>query len=244
MTFVSKLKTSTASVARALVPMAALSLSLMGCTHDDIGIQQPSAELVNPSQRHPILVSQKPSSMSVHVPAGSSGLTPKARADVLEFAGRFRAGDAGDSRLVIQAPSGSSNEIAAMNAVQQIRGLLSDNGFTESAIAVESFDATAHSQPAVKVSYMRYVAEGPECGNWNKNVAYEPHNLPMTNTGCASQRNLAAMIANPADLIGPRTQTARSGERRDVIWEKYQKGDVTTSAKNEDGKVSTRNQGN
>lgn len=244
MTFTSPLKTSKASIVRVFMPMAALSLSLMGCTHDDIGIQQPSAELVNPAQRHPILVSQKPSSLSVNVPAGSSGLTPKARADVLEFAGRFQAGDAGDSRLVIQAPSGSSNEVAAMNAVQQIRGLLSDNGFTESSIAVEAFDATAHSQPAVKVSYMRYVAEGPECGNWTKNVAYEPHNLPMTNTGCASQRNFAAMVANPADLLGPRTQTARAGERRDVVWDKYQKGDMTASAKNDDGKVSTRNQGN
>lgn len=244
MTFKSTRKTSTASFAGALAPMVVLSMSLMGCTHDDIGIQQPSAELVHPAQRHPILVSKKPSSMSVHVPAGSSGLTPKARADVLEFAGRFRAGDAGDSRLVIQAPSGSSNEVAAMNAVQQIRGLLSDNGFTESAIAVEAFDATAHSQPAVKVSYMRYVAEGPECGNWNVNVAYEPHNLPMANTGCASQRNLAAMVSNPADLIGPRTQTARAGERRDVVWDKYQKGETTASAKNDDGKVNTRSQGN
>ena len=244
MTLASKLKTSTAALARAFIPMALLSFTLMGCTHDDLGIQQPSAELVNPAQRHPILVSQKPSSLSVQVPAGSSGLTPKTRADVLEFAGRFRAGDAGDSRLVIQAPSGSANEVAAMNAVQQIRGLLSDNGFAESAIAVEAFDATPHSQPALKVAYMRYVAEGPECGNWDKNLAYEPHNLPMTNTGCASQRNLAAMIANPADLVGPRTQTARAGERRDVVWEKYQKGDTTASQKNEDGKVSTRNQGN
>ncbi len=244
MTMPSTLKASTASLARIMVPLAALSLSLMGCTHDDIGIQQPRPELVNPAQRHPILVSQTPTSLAVHVPAGSSGLTHKARADVLEFASKFRSTDAGDSRLVIQAPSGSSNEIAAMNAVQQIRGLLSDNGFAESAISVEAFDATAHSQPAVKVSYMRYIAEGPECGNWATNVAYEPQNLPMTNTGCANQRNLAAMIANPADLLGPRTQTARSGERRDVVWDKYQKGEASASQKNEDGKVSTRNQGN
>ena len=69
-------------------------------------------------------------------------------------------------------------------------------------------------------------------------------NLPMANIGCANQRNLAAMIANPADLLGPRTATPRAGERRDVIWDKYQKGETTASAKNEDGRVSTRAQGN
>ena len=244
MTFTSTLQLSASSLARSCSLAVVTSLSLMGCSHDALEVQSPSFALVNPAQRHPILVSQKPSSLSLHVPSGSSGLTPKARADVLEFAQRFRAGDAGDSRLVIQAPSGSSNEVAAMNAVQQIRGLLTDNGFGDSAISVEAFDANANSQPAIKVSYMRYVAEGPECGNWTANVAYEPQNLPMANTGCANQRNLAAMIANPADLLGPRTATPRSSERRDVVWDKYQKGEATASLKNEDGKVSTRAQGN
>lgn len=233
-------------VARSLRPVAAavLTLSLMGCTHDEMTAQGPSFALIDPAQRHPILVSQKPTTLTVQVPSGSSGLSPKARAELLEFAQRFRAGDAGDSRLVISAPSGSGNEIAAMNAVSQIRGLLADYGYMDSSISVEAFESTAHSQPPLKVSYMRYVAEGPECGNWPVNVAYEPHNLPMANTGCANQRNFAAMVANPADLLGPRTMTPRPGERRDVVWDKYQKGDTTASAKNEDGKVNTRNQGN
>jgi pilus assembly protein CpaD len=217
-----------------------LSLTLIGCKHDEITTQQPAMNLVDPAQRHPILVSQKPANLSVQVPKGSSGLSPKARADVLEFAQRYRAGDAGDSRLIIMAPSGSSNEVAAMNAVQQIRGLLGDYGFSDSSISVEAFDAGHDAQPAVRVSYMRYVAEGPQCGNWPTNLAHEPHNLPAANIGCANQRNFAAMVSNPADLLGPRTVTARSGERRDVVWEKYQKGEQTASQKNADGTVSTR----
>jgi pilus assembly protein CpaD len=233
-----------ASLLKSSAAAAVLSVSLIGCTHDDVMSQGPSFQLINPAERHPILVSQKPSTLSVPVPAGSSGLSPKARADVLNFAQRYRAGDAGDSRLVIQAPSGSGNEGAAMHAVQQVRGLLSDYGFADSSITVEAFDAGHESSPPLRVSYMRYVAEGPECGHWPVNVAHEPQNLPMANTGCANQRNLAAMIANPADLLGPRTVTARAGERRDVVWEKYQKGEQTASQKNEDGRVSTRNQGN
>jgi pilus assembly protein CpaD len=220
-----------------MIAACALSLSLIGCRQDEVGSSSPNFTLVDPSQRHPILVSQKPSNLAIHVPKGSSGLTPKSRADVLNFAQHYRSGDAGDSRLVIQAPSGSVNEVAAMHSVQQVRALLTDNGFPESSISIEAYDAGRGSDAPIKVSYMRYVAEAPECGNWPVNVAYEPNNLPMNNTGCATQRNLAAMIANPADLLGPRTMTPRSGERRDVVWEKYQKGDTTASAKNEDGRT-------
>ena len=216
-----------------------LSVSLIGCSHDEqFTGRSPNFNLVDPAQRHPILVSQKPSNLQIAVPRGSSGLTPKARADVLHFAEHYRAGDAGDSRLVIQAPSGSGNEIAAMHAVQQVRVLLTDNGFSDSSISVEAYDAGKGSEPPVKVSYMRYVAEAPECGQWPVNVAYQPDNLPMANTGCANQRNLAAMISNPSDLIGPRTMTQRSAERRDMVWDKYQKGDSTGSTKNADGQIA------
>ncbi len=217
-----------------------VAVSLAGCSQQELTTQGPTFSLVDPAQRHPILVSQKPANLTVHVPKGSSGLSPKARADVLEFANKSRSSDAGDSRLVILAPSGSANEIAAMHAVQQVRGLLSDSGYPDSSISVEAFDAGHEASPPVRVSYMRYVAEGPECGNWPTNLAHEPHNLPMSNIGCANQRNLASMIANPADLLGPRTVTPRSSERRDVVWDKYQKGETTASAKNDDSRVSTK----
>ena len=35
--------------------------------------------------------------------------------------------------------------------------------------------------------------------------------------------------ANPEDLIGPRGETPRSGERRDVVWGKYVNGEPTIS---------------
>lgn len=229
-------------MARRSLPFAALLLSvaLIGCKHNEFGRVEPNFDLVNPAERHPILVSQKPTTLSVGVPRGSQGLTPKARADVLSFAQHARAGDKGDSRMVVAAPSGSGNEIAAMNAVQEIRELLVDNGFTESTVTVEAYNADREVQPPVRVSYMRYVAEGPECGHWPTNLAWEPNNLPMPNLGCANQRNLAAMVVNPGDLLGPRAVTARASERRDVVWGKYQKGEQTASQKNEDSRVSTQ----
>lgn len=219
---------------------AAFAVGLSGCSYDEIARKEPNFNLVEPAQRHPIIVSQEPTRLSLNVPRGSSGLSPRERADLLDFAQRFRTGDAGDSRLVIQAPSGSGNEIAAMQAVQQVRALLADNGFSDSLISVEAYQADKRAEAPVKVSYMRYVAEGPDCGHWTSNIAFTPNNLPMENLGCANQKNLAAMIANPGDLVAPRTMTPHSSERRDVMWDKYQKGDQTVSAKSQEGMVSTQ----
>jgi pilus assembly protein CpaD len=216
------------------------ALPLAACKHGEDRGKVAGWTLVDPSQRHPILVSQQPETLTLRVPRGANGLTPQQRADLVAFAQSSRAADAGNSRLVISAPSGSANESAAMQAVQEIGSMLSDHGFAQTDIAVEAFTADSEgSQPPVKVSYMRFVAEGPECGHWTENMAYNPTNLPYPNMGCANQKNFAAMIKNPADLITPRTMTARPAERRLVTWEKYLKGEVTGAEKSEEERIKT-----
>lgn len=219
----------------ALVLLAGCALA--GCKHDS-GAQVAGWALVDPSQRHPIMVSQQPATLQVHVPRGMSGLSPSQRAEVMQFAGSSRATDSGNSRLVIAAPSGASNEVAAMNAVQQIRDILMDGGFSESTITVEAYSGDGRREPPIRISYMRYVAEGPECGNdWSENLARNPKNFNYPDFGCAQQRNLAAMVANPADLLGPRTEGPRDSNRRDDVYGKYVTGKTTASEKTDDEKV-------
>jgi pilus assembly protein CpaD len=45
------------------------------------------------------------------------------------------------------------------------------------------------------------------------------------------------MVANPGDLLGPRTESDRPGERRDTAWDKYVRGESTASKKTDDEKV-------
>jgi pilus assembly protein CpaD len=112
--------------------------------------------------------------------------------------------------------------------------------FDESSIAIEHYHEDRDAQPPIRVSYLRYVADGPECGHWPTNLAEEPKNLAHPNLGCATQRNFAAMVANPADLLGPRANTGRPGERRDQVWEKYVKGESTIARKQADEKVQVK----
>jgi pilus assembly protein CpaD len=73
------------------------------------------------------------------------------------------------------------------------------------------------------------VAVPPDCPDWSENIARDPQNMPFTNMGCATQRNLAVAVANPRDLIDPRGETPRASERRDVVWSKYVNGQPTIS---------------
>lgn len=236
-------KTTSAKQLRtvALIGASILAIGLAGCRHSD-PTRVAGWTLVDPTQRHPIMVSQQPTTLSLRIARGSYGLNPQQRADVLEFADRYRASDAGNSRLVISAPGGAANELSAMNAVDEIRSLLAHRGFAESSIVVEAYHADGAASPPIRVSYQRFVAEAPQCGVWPTNLAEEPQNLPYPNLGCATQRNFAAQIANPADLLGPRTETARDSRRRDAVFGKYIAGDSSATRKSEDEKVQVQKQ--
>ena len=79
------------------------------------------------------------------------------------------------------------------------------------------------------------------CGKWPSNLAETSRNLNYEDFGCSQQKNLAAMVSNPADLLGPRTMTPASAERRDVTWGKYLKGDVSHTSRDADERVTKSN---
>jgi pilus assembly protein CpaD len=195
-------------------------------------------QLLTPAERHPIIVSQQVNKMSVKVARGASGLSPTQRASVIDFLTRYRVADAGNSKLVISVPSGSANEVSAMNAVADMRPLLADQGFGESSISIEPYHSEGDPQPPVRIAFTRYAADGPTCGKWPSNLAETSRNVNYENFGCAQQKNLAAMVANPADLLGPRTMTPASADRRDTTWDRYIKGASSGTSRNTDERVT------
>jgi pilus assembly protein CpaD len=229
-------RTGTAKV----LTIALAALALGGCREEGAGTQVAGWSLVDPEQRHPIMVTQEPATLKLPVARGSQGLTPQQRAEVADFTSTYRASDAGNSRLVVSVPSGSANESAAMAAAEDVRQVLLQGGFPESAISVEAYHNEGSAAP-LRIAYMRYVANAPECGHdWSENLAKNSRNVGHPNFGCANQRNLAAMIANPADLLGPRTMGERYADRRDTVMGKWAKGEITASKKSEDEKVSVK----
>jgi pilus assembly protein CpaD len=224
--------------AQGFVLVALAATAVAGCRPDGYGSgpQVAGWSLIDPAERHPILVSQSPVTMSIPVRRGSYGLSNASRDRVARFLRKYRATDAGNSKLVISAPSGRANDVAGMQVVSEVRDMIADAGFPPSSVHVEASPGAG----SVRLSYLRVVAKAPECGLWPTNLAREPANVAYPNFGCATQHNFAEMVANPADLLGPRSETPRLGDRRTNTYKKYVEGDSTTSKKSKDERVSTQ----
>jgi pilus assembly protein CpaD len=87
----------------------------------------------------------------------------------------------------------------------------------------------------IRLSYPKITAVAGPCGLWPEDLGPSLHdynyneNKPYHNFGCATQRNLAAMIDNPADLEQPRAETPAYTSRRNAAFEKYRKGEPTNT---------------
>ena len=224
-------------VAVKLLTVTAIALSLGACRPgEEPGTQVAGWAMIDPAQRHPIIVSKEPANMNIRVERGAAGLTPNQRSSVIDFLNRYRGTDQGNSKFSVNVPSGSPNEVAALHAVADLRQLLSEFGMDDTRVSIQPYHAEGDHHPPIKLSYARFVAEAPECGRWPGNIARDDRNLPYHDFGCSTQRNFAAQVANPADLLGPRTMTPSSAERRDVIFDKFVKGESTITKKDNDEK--------
>ncbi len=212
-----------------IAAMSAVALSVAACKGHLSNEYKDGLLQIDHDEMHPITVSKRPATMAISVRRGAYGLLPRQQARVSRFLARQRVRDVGNSKLYVAVPSGSANEVEAMQAVTDLRHLISEHGYDTTTVKVSPYQAARHSQPPIRLSYMRFVAEGPDCGNFPTNLARQFDNLHHENYGCFAQKNLATMVANPADLIGPRTMTPRSEERRRVIWQKWQQGQSTAA---------------
>jgi pilus assembly protein CpaD len=209
----------------ALLTVLLLGTCLGGCWQSP-RFQAPFT-LANPNQRYPIAVKQGETTLDLAIYRGSSGLNPSQRAQLYDFLADYKQQSA--DRLLIRAPSGGPNETAAMRAYDDVRAALRHAGIKPSAVAVEPYYFGGDPAAPIRVSFLQVVAVPPDCPDWSENIARDPQNMPFTNMGCATQRNLAVAVANPRDLIDSRGETPRSSERRDVMWSKYVNGQPTIS---------------
>src|SRR5665648_327202 len=144
-------------------------------------------------------------------------------------AGRRPDDEASSAALLIAAQVGV--ELAPLRGAEAARAV--GDGTVKQGEALLDLSAShttrGLSAAPLRLSYLEYVAQGPDCPDWSENVARDPQNLPWPNMGCATQKNLAAAVADPQDLLYPRAETPRPSERRDTVWGKYVAGESTIS---------------
>ena len=215
-------------IAGALVGLAVV---LGACRHteDEVTASVPD----DYRQRHPIAIQEADRSVVIFVGHARGGLSASQRADVVGLAQIWLR--EGTGAINADLPVDTPNARAAADSFREIQALLAAAGVPPRGIIVRRYHPDDPRQMAtIRLSYPKISAVAGPCGLWPddlgpsiKNKSYY-ENKSYYNFGCAYQRNMAAMIDNPSDLVQPRSETPAYTTRRTTAFEKYRKG--TTSA--------------
>jgi pilus assembly protein CpaD len=207
-------------VCRRAVPALAVAVAalLAGCAHRDsvtVGAI-PDDYRTN----HPIVIAEKNQKIDLPVGAGDRGMTGSQRDTLLGFLDGYDKSAA--PTLTIQVPSGSANEVAATAAARDFGRLAIAAGVKRNRIVITSYQAASSevSSP-VRVAFVAVRAQTDKCGRWPADLVDTSENKHYADFGCSYQNNLAAQMANPSDLLGPRKPSTIDAENRGAVIDVY-----------------------
>lgn len=211
-------QSSTASCASGLHKLAtpavlALALVVAGCDSGRL-IKEADTRPVDVNKLHPVSAEVQVASLEVS-PARGGTLGSEAFLDITKFVREYRRD--GRSMLDIEVPRGS----AASRSVDSVRYIAETNGVPPRRIRVVHRKDGVNS---IRLKYESVAAIAPECGDWPEDILARPEIGPYTNFGCATQRNLANMVAHPTDLMFPQVEAPRQSDNRPKPYQDFSKG--------------------
>lgn len=171
--------------------------------------------------RHPITVSEQERAVDIPVATGDRQLTVSMREIIRGIAQDYKANSSGAVRIM--SPMGSPNSAAASMLATEVRSVLAKEGVPDHRIIASPYQAAPEGDAApIRVSFLAITAATGPCGNWPEDLVINTHeNENWQNFGCSNQANLAAQIANPADLLAPRGMSPIDADRRSAAIEQY-----------------------
>ncbi len=234
MTISAKSSADRSRALRLAATLIGLSVALGACKTIDAPIVAAEPYPDDYRQRHPIAVTEANRSIVVFVGTGRGGMTAAQRADVMGMAQNWlREGTGG---ITIDMPTDTPNARAAHETLREIRAMIAAAGVPPRAVSVRQYRPTdPRHMAAIRLNYPKIAATAGPCGLWPEDLGpsiKNPswfENKSYYNFGCAQQRNLAAMIDEPSDLVQPRAETPAYTMRRSVAFEKYRKGTSTST---------------
>jgi pilus assembly protein CpaD len=194
------------------------------------------ANLASIADRHRIAVAEASERLEIPVAAEDTTLAGDGVAKVDTFARLYAR--QGHGILVMSAPTGGANADAAARVAQDVRLRLAGAGVPFAAMAATTYDGGEQGAAPIVLTFSRFDATAPDCEPlWSQDLAHSPDNQPWNSFGCSAQANLAAMISDPADLLGPRQEDPRDAARRARVLEAYRQGQQTHANRSSDERV-------
>jgi pilus assembly protein CpaD len=220
-------------IRRLIVPCIALLASACASQGDPLNLaKKDPLQPVTPTEQYSITVTQGVDEIQLAPhPEGVSDAQAKALAELVS---RWRDADA--SVITIRAPASGTE--AMYRATAGVQSALEQMGVRSSQIQVTSYDGGADAP--IGVGFLGYQAKGPDCGQDWDDYTKTGDNRVNKNFGCAVTANIAAMVANPGDLVAPRPMGSSDATRRETIIGKYHTGAISSTPQDPqaDGAIS------
>jgi pilus assembly protein CpaD len=187
-------------------------LALAGCGN---GKAKPDAREV-----HAIHVEMRPAGL-VLMPAPDGALSPADGQRVRDFIDAWRDWGRGPLRVAVPARLGSR---AQDRLLGDMKGLAGRRGADAGAVMPV---AASGDVAGASLGFDDFVAVAPVCAGESVWMSSRGANVASPLFGCATQRNIAAMVANPADLIDPAASGNASAARGAVVIQNHRLGKPT-----------------
>lgn len=220
---------------RTAVRLAALAFVAAGLTAcaSSAGPEQPTA--LNPLRQYPFKVEQMPDELALA--PHREGLSPNQRAYLADFVSRWRGER---SEVTVRTPTEPLDPDAVSRTASDLIGALQALGVPAAMVRTGPYPVAAPDAP-ITVSFLRYEASIPDCASTWGNMTSTGSNLPTGNFGCSTSANLAALVANPRDLVTPTPMDPSDITRRNTVLGRYRRGEVMSSARDEQAVGSISN---
>ncbi len=176
------------------------------------------------ARNHPIVVEPGFRDLKVQFAGGAEGMSADDAVKFDAFLADYRIH--GNGSLGISVPSGAPSRAA----ISYFGERAAASGISRDKILVSTHEA-ANNDFRVDVSYIAYSAHTRTCGDWSENEAFTLDNQTPKNFGCAVQQNIAAMVADPRDLLGPGAMCPGDTTRRGIVMDHFEKGEVSQADK-------------
>jgi pilus assembly protein CpaD len=207
--------------ARRGTALCVLAVVSAGCS--TIGTSDVNPADFDHHKRHPILISEEPEVLDIPVGMNGPAISPPIERAIRDYVDGYR--ENGTGVITIQVPTASANEIAAGSTGRAAHYALVNAGVPHHLIQVVPYYVGDHAKTAsMRLSYLRVKAAVPTCGIWPERHPNRLDNAQYHNLGCATQKNLAAMVANPADFVRPEPTGPANGARRAKVITDYSEG--------------------
>ncbi len=217
------------------IALASLPLIALG------GCMQTQEQIAWSNRMHTQIVAQETTAeLKIGAVVSGEKLGIRERDAVKGFAMAYQ--QEGHGAVIISRPSNGPDDISAIRAAADARAMMLAEGVDQGMIAEGTYDGTGARSAPLIISYRTYDAVVPNCpdiSHWD--FTDTGSNAALPSLGCAVSVNLAAMIANPSDLVGEQPMDPADTARRSIMFSKYRQGDRTSAERNNDasGAIST-----